>query len=107
MESGASNALSLLRKNGWFKGSIYWHAPLHSGSNNHCLITALGAVHSTVKEFEVVADVCRTQYPDRIHRMTNDIAGCVMISVNNHPETTFDDVERILEKAAIALDEAV
>lgn len=47
--------------------------------------------------------VIATQYPDRT---TTPLAGGVsIVEFNDHPDTTFADVERVLEKAAVKWEE--
>lgn len=54
---------------------------------------------------KTLADIIREHYPDRTHLDEHDAR--VIILFNDHPDTTFDDVERVFEKAEVAWDERV
>lgn len=87
--------LDRLRAKGWIKEC--WGPP--EGPN--CISGA--AAHVTGKAYpevtNILADLARFEYPDRTG------GGFDHISFNNHPDTTFADVERVLEKAAIKWEE--
>lgn len=59
----------------------------------------------STRALDVVATVVREQYPDRCWRYSVPL--CVVTDFNDHPDTTQEEVERVLEKAALRLDEQV
>jgi len=53
-----------------------------------------------------VDDVIREQYPDRGLDLTQHTGLCVSIpAFNDHPDTTWADIDAVLDKAARRLDE--
>lgn len=91
----------------WHKGS---YTDLDSG--NRCVIGWLyyhdaqnhqSNVHSScnVETFRMVlADIAEEQFPDRVTDLLDHI-----IEVNDHPDTTEDDIMMILEKAEVRMEE--
>lgn len=55
---------------------------------------------------KVLADIIRENYPDRLPTFSYDDNGIIM-HFNDHPDTTFEDVERVFEKAEVAWDERI
>lgn len=91
--------LDRLREKGWQKG---WFGD-HRGPN--CLVGAhMNTYCSTIKQFKQWTDnlipILLAQYPDRIKGSMAEIP-----NFNDHPDTTFTDVERVLEKAAVKWEE--
>lgn len=100
----ATKALEWLRNNGWAQGAGIYRNP-----RRDCMVSALSQVvhqgtwarHQKLHAaYNVLAQVCREQYPDRVGTRRSDA-----ISVNDHPDTTFEDIERIYEKAIVRLQE--
>lgn len=90
-------ALDLLRRDGWCKGKGF------DEKGRHCIVGAGISVHYSAEDALALHAVAREQYPDRIGWTTLASAA----AFNDHAETTFEDVERVMEKAALRLDEAV
>ena len=101
-------AIAVLARSGWTKGTF------RDESSRRCLQGALYEAHGLqpacerpmngALSAELAADVrlvnhiLEAQYPERF--------GAVGISrFNDHPETTIDDVVRVLEKAAVQKEE--
>lgn len=100
--NGARAALEVLRRDGWCKGK--WTAP----TGEHCISGAAieagtslyqPGPHGDCTSFgHALYDVIDEQFPDR---------PMSVVGFNDHKDTTFADVELVLEKAALKLDEAV
>lgn len=91
--------LDVLRRDGWCKQ--IWR----DEQGRHCLMGAFLEVYgenNTWVGYSEVQDVVREQFPDR-----GGLAGACEILFNNHPDTTFADVELVLEKAQLRYDETV
>ena len=91
--------LDRLRQRGWHKGSF------GDRRGPNCLVGAHMQTHcSTIKQFkqwtEDIIGIILVQYPDRINGSMAEIP-----NFNDHPDTTFEDVERVLEKAAVKWEE--
>jgi hypothetical protein len=56
---------------------------------------------------EVLANIIREHYPERVTAPNSTSANSVIMHFNDHPDTTFEDVERVFEKAEVAWDERV
>ena len=111
MANRIREAIEVLARRGWTQGAFT------DDSGRHCLQGALyeaygcqprqhGRLTRTTTNADITADVrlvnevIAAEYPDRV--------GAVGISrFNDHPETTIDDVVRVLEKSAIKRDELV
>lgn len=101
MTNHIRRALEVLARTGWTK-----HAFTDDGGR-HCLQGALYDAYGVcpdrvsgelAQDVRLVNETIEEQYPERF--------GAVGISrFNDHPETTLDDVIRVLEKAAIRKDE--
>lgn len=86
------DALDLLRRDGWCKDVA------ETGDGRRCLLGAgVAAGYSTDDCFALHA-VAKEQYPERL-RLRTDLSPAA--AFNDHPDTTFADVERVIEKAAI------
>lgn len=85
--------LDRLREKGWCKGGF------DGPDGSHCIVGAFRGFLSMAR-LQSLEGILREQYPDRI-------AGrlCPIPNFNDHPDTTFADVERVLEKAAIKWEE--
>lgn len=109
MANRIREALGLLARSGWTQGRFT------DESGRHCLQGALYEAHGCMPRRpgrlghtlagELAADVrllnetIAAEYPERM--------GAVGISrFNDHPETTIEDVVRVLEKAAVRRDES-
>ena len=90
--------LDRLREKGWMKGSF---GPTH-GPN--CLVGASQNVPLPGIGWERLCDrvdmVVKEQYPERRKGSLATVP-----NFNDHPDTTFSDVERVLEKAAVKWEE--
>ena len=86
--------LDRLREKGWCKDRLGdRHGP-------NCLLGGAREVNVLGGEWlfpleEIIVD----QYTDRVRNIAHTV------SFNNHPDTTFTDVERVLEKAAVKWEE--
>ena len=110
MHNRIREALGLLARNGWVKGRF------SDEEGRHCLQGALYEAHQCqprtpgrlgrslpgelADDIRLVNETVAAQYPDRV--------GAVGVSrFNDHPDTTIDDIVRVLEKAAVRRDELV
>lgn len=110
MANRIREAIELLARKGWAQGRFT------DESGRHCLQGALYEAHGCqprtpgrlghVLDGELAADVrlvnetIAAEYPERM--------GAVGVSrFNDHPDTSIDDVVRVLEKSALRRDEAV
>lgn len=109
MANRIREAIEVLARRGWTQGAFT------DDAGRHCLQGALYEAygcqprrpgqHSTTHahvtaDLSLVNEIIAAEYPDRV--------GAVGISrFNDHPETTIDDVVRVLEKSAIRRDEIV
>lgn len=101
-------ALEILARRGWTQRTFT------DETGRHCIQGALYEAHcveperyervwrplsaSLLADVGLVNEVIETEYPERV--------GAVGVSqFNDHPETTIDDVVRVLEKAAVRRDE--
>jgi len=80
----------------WNKGQAYgwWE---RNGKTPCCLFIAIDDPIVA----KIVAEVVREQYPDRC----GDSRSWPIAPFNDHPDTTFDDIRLVCEKAKIALEE--
>lgn len=110
MANRIREAIQLLARRGWTQGQFtddkgahclqgalyeaYGCVPRSPGSLGHTLTGELAA------DIRLLNETIAAEYPDRV--------GAVGISrFNDHPETTIDDVVRVLEKSAVRRDESV
>jgi len=97
----AVTPLEILRRDGWCKGTVL------NDSGERCLIGALKLspfAHPWDSRIILIVDeVVREQFPDRI----GGYKGRHIADFNDHPDTTFADVELVLEKAQLRFDEQV
>lgn len=101
-------AIAVLARSGWTKGTF------RDEESRLCLQGALYEVHGLMpacerpmlgplsdelaRDVALVNRVLEEQYPERF--------GAVGVSrFNDHPDTTLDDILRVLDKAAVAKDE--
>ena len=110
MANRLRDAIELLASKGWAKGSFT------DDSGRHCLQGALYEAHGCqprtpgrlghtldgplAADVRLVNEIIAAEYPDRV-------GGVGISRFNDHPETTVDDVVRVLEKSAVRRDEAV
>lgn len=106
MANRIREAIEVLARRGWTQGTFT------DDSGRHCLQGALyeaygcqprrpgTTAHSGLAaDLRLVNETIACEYPDRV--------GAVGVSrFNDHPETTIDDVVRVLEKSAIRRDES-
>lgn len=96
-------AAELIRQKGHVKGS-------YQTNKGFCAVGALnfvGVGQETVLSYlatDVVADVIREQYPDRLNLPCRS-GFAAIVRFNDHEDTTQDEVVAVLEKAAVKLDE--
>ncbi len=110
MTNTIREAIRVLTRVGWTKDTFT------DGAGRHCLQGALYEAHGIralgdeqvgrpvsgelASDVRLVNEVIRDQFPER--------AGGVGASrFNDHPDTTVDDVIRVMEKAAVRKDEQV
>ena len=108
MANRIREALELLARRGWTKGRFT------DDDGRHCLQGALYEAHGCrprtvghlgrtlsgelADDVRLLNETIAAEYPDRL--------GAVGISrFNDHPETTVEDVVRVLEKTAVRRDE--
>lgn len=109
MANRIREAIEVLARRGWTQGTFT------DVSGAHCLQGALYEAHgcqprlqghltgtstspSLAADLRLVNETIAAEYPERV--------GAVGVSrFNDHPETTIDDVVRVLEKSAIRRDE--
>lgn len=100
--------MEVLAKRGWAKDAFT------DEGGRHCLQGALYEAHllappaekqlgtpiteELATDIRLVNEVIEAQYPERV-------GGVGVSRFNDHPETTIDDVLRVLEKAAVRKDE--
>lgn len=88
--------LEVLRRDGWYKGG------LQDARGARCINGALMVAPSSILH---ISGVILEQFPDRVKLYANGSPSIAFF--NDHPDTTFADVELVLEKAQIRYDEAV
>ena len=110
MSNRIRDAIQVLVRSGWSKESFT------DQDGRHCMQGALYAIHGQAPwserytpravrgelatDIRLINHIIEEQYPER--------HGGVGISrFNDHPDTTIDDVVRVMEKAAVARDEMV
>lgn len=82
--------LDRLREKGWTKHS------LGTPSGPNCLLGANMFLKTNINFYDSFWPIAEAEYPNR---------GGMVSSFNNHPDTTFADVERVLEEAAVKWEE--
>lgn len=88
--------LGRLREKGWAQGATRTR-------NGRCLV---GATTMPILEWWLILrSVVATEYPERRGWATDCMATDCVACFNDHPDTTFSDVERVLEKAAVKWEE--
>lgn len=110
MANRIRDAIELLARRGWTQGRFT------DDSGRHCLQGALYEAHrcqprtpgrlghsvsgALAADLRLMNETIEAEYPERF--------GAVGVSrFNDHPDTTIDDVVRVLEKAALRRDEAI
>ena len=95
MANRIRDAIEVLARRGWTQGTFT------DEGGRHCLqgaLTGTGTDLSLAADIRLVNETIAAEYPERV--------GAVGVSrFNDHPETTIDDVVRVLEKSAIRRDE--
>lgn len=100
--------LPSIEQYGWWRGEIQDGTP-------KCLLTGLvnlysGHLSSYSGEYhadrQALTDVVREQFPDRLGPVLSTYKPDVA-QFNDHPDTTWADLELVVEKAAIKRQEAV
>jgi len=100
--------LEVLRRRGWHKG---WYT---NGDGKVCMLGArqvaegngFGYLLDRDRDwYTAVGEVIAEQFPERAVRKSEGLTSVAMF--NDHPATTFEDVEAVLEKAEIRLSEQV
>ena len=87
--------LDRLREKGWHKGGFYGPA------ETSCILGASISCMTGKGFMSILRPIIEGQYPDRI---TDSLFGPIS-AFNDHPDTSFSDVERVLEKAAVKWEE--
>lgn len=109
MANRIREAIEVLARRGWAQGSFT------DDAGRHCLQGALYEAHgcaprlpgqrttthaAVAADLRLVNETIAAEYPERV--------GAVGVSrFNDHPETTIDDVVRVLEKSALRRDEGL
>lgn len=111
MANRIREAIEVLARRGWTQGAFT------DEQGRHCLQGALYEAHGCTPrqhgrltrtstngditaDIRLVNDIIAAEYPERV--------GAVGVSrFNDHPDTTIDDVVRVLEKSAIRRDELI
>lgn len=114
-ESRLWEALDTLRNEGWFQGSSVCQGATSGnkkvGKGYTCLYIALHRAHDRtdsneyLRDVAVLRDVCLEYFPERTNAYS--CRESTLIQVNNHSDTTYGDIEMLLEKAAIRADEVL
>ncbi len=110
MTNTIREAIRVLSRAGWTKDAFT------DSSGRHCLQGALYESHGLrpfdgrhmglaltsemADDVRLVIEVIGTEFPERT-------GGVGVSSFNDHPETTMEDVVRVMEKAAVRKDERV
>ncbi len=110
MTNTIHEAIRVLTSKGWAKDTFT------DGAGRHCLQGALFEAHGFLSmdtrnvgrpvagelaaDIRLVNEVVRDQFPERV-------GGVGISRFNDHPETTMEDVLRVMEKAAVRKDEQV
>lgn len=110
MTNTIREAIRVLSRVGWAKDAFT------DGAGRHCLQGALYEAHGIypvdtralgrpvsgelAADVRLVNDVIRDQFPERV-------GGVGISRFNDHPETTVEDVIRVMEKAAVRKEEQV
>jgi hypothetical protein len=92
-----------LDKNGWIQEEMFgWSKAemLPGYYRSACLIGAASetGVMGDYITINIIVNVIEEQYSDRL---TSESPQCSIVQFNDHPDTTYDDVILVLEKAAI------
>lgn len=90
--------LDVLKRGGWIKGEL-------KSSQGRCLLGACIGTNKFMSWGEACDEVAAEQFPDRIEAAADGLRPAA--AVNDHPATTFADIELIVAKAALKIDEAV
>jgi len=111
MANRIREAIEVLARRGWTQGTFT------DDAGRHCLQGALYEAHGCqprrhghltrtttdpglAADLRLVNETIAAEYPERV--------GAVGVSrFNDHPDTTIDDVVRVLEKSAVRRDETV
>lgn len=93
-------------------GNLWTKGMMEDCFGRVCLIGAALKSHEYPSKFadmiNVVADVIREQYPERLVLLGAGVIedSLALADFNDHPLTTWHDVELVLGKAAVVMDEA-
>ena len=74
------------------------------GHGNMCILGSLRSARMK-KIIDLIAAEVRGHYPDRVLILSQATAS--VANFNDHPDTTFDDVRVVMEKADLRLEEMV
>lgn len=93
-------------KGHWYQGGMY------DGEGNACAVghlVSVGFSHDSYRDAVRISHrVAAEQFPDRLNHGNPLIAKSgALIVVNDHPDTTEEDVLKIFEKASIEFDSRV
>lgn len=106
----ADKVLKAFEKHGWTQGRI---------SDDEGRVCMQGACIKGQVAYRslasVIVEVIKEQFPDRYdtrlagieQHSLNALPGTVIVNFNDHPETKFEDVQLVLEKTSVRLDETV
>lgn len=110
--SNLTKALETLREQGWIKYKLFNKqgahcargALMHAVTGNDDAIGMWDIWDTVSKEDRLLNEVARELFPDRYDGME---VGGDLICFNNHPDTTFEDVEQVFEKAILREQERI
>lgn len=111
MANRIREAIEVLARRGWTKdaftdddgrhcmqGALYEaHGVAVSGCVSHLRYRVAGDM---AEDLRLLNEIVQSEYPDRF-------GGVGTSRFNDHPETTVDDVVRVMEKAAVRRDEQI
>ena len=105
-------ALDYMKVNGWHQAGSF----VVNGNSPRCMSNALFMVYKEddsivhrdlvsdwVNDSNAISAVCCEQFPHLA--LDGPTSMFSIFTVNDHPDTTFADVERIMEKAALSREE--
>lgn len=99
MDNPAERVLDVLRLRGWSKGESF-------GPNGQRCVGAACEIPGGMSEpVTLIARIINEHYADRTVEHICNTSMATIVSFNDHPDTTFADVERVLEKAAVKWEE--
>lgn len=97
--NSAEQILDLLKSSGWCKGNSVRYNGV-TRKHEYCLLGAAQQLGFTQRLTGIkLAPVVTEQFPERVESALRSNPAHVVVTFNDHPETTFEDVQMVLEKA--------